>query len=269
MLFEDRSRAESFGDVAQAYDRARPSYPPALLQSLLEGGAHTVLDVGCGTGIVATLLATRGCDVLGIEVDERMAEVARAKGIAVEVGAFEDWDDRGRRFDLLTCGQAWHWIDPRAGALKAAEVLRPGGRIGCFWNFGDPPSEVRQVLMPIYRRLAPELETRSVVLGNLPNRFEVAARELTGAGRFEDVELRRFPWSKTYTTAEWVDVISTHSDHHALAGPRLDALLHAIGTALDSVGGSLEMLYETTAVTAVTTAVTAVTTATSATTRPR
>ncbi len=50
-LFEDRSRAESFGSVADLYDRARPSYPPALIDALLADGGRTVLDVGCGTGI--------------------------------------------------------------------------------------------------------------------------------------------------------------------------------------------------------------------------
>ena len=51
MLFEDRSRAESFGNVAQLYDRARPRYPPQLVEWLLSDGARRVLDVGCGTGI--------------------------------------------------------------------------------------------------------------------------------------------------------------------------------------------------------------------------
>ena len=250
MLFEDRSRAESFGDVARAYDRGRPSYPPALLDSLLADCAHTVIDVGCGTGIVAALLAARGCEVLGVEVDERMAEVARTKGIAVEVGTFEDWDNRGRRFELVTCGQAWHWIDPRRGALKAADVLRPGGRIGCFWNFGDPPTQFREVVKPVYLRLAPELEERSVALGHFTDRFEAAERELTASGRFEEVAVRRFPWSRTYTTAEWIDVVGTHSDHHALQGPQLDALLAAIGSAIDSLGGSFEMVYGTMLVTA-------------------
>jgi len=250
MLFEDRSRAESFGDLARSYDRARPSYPPALFDDLLADGARTVLDVGCGTGIAAALLAARGRDVLGVEVDDRMAALARAKGITVEVAAFESWDDRGRQFGLLTCGQAWHWIDPRAGAHKAAEVLSPGGRIGCFWNFGDLPAEVRDALKPVYRRLAPELETRSVVLGNLTSRFEVAERELTAAGRFENVELRSFPWSKAYTTAEWVEVVGTHSDHHALERRRLESLLDAIGSVIDSLGGSFEMAYRTTLVTA-------------------
>ena len=57
-----------------------------------------------------------------------MAEVARRRGLAVEVAAFEAWEPAGRRFDAVVAGQAWHWIDPDAGAAKAAEVLRPGGR---------------------------------------------------------------------------------------------------------------------------------------------
>jgi SAM-dependent methyltransferase len=158
VLFENRSRAESFGAVAELYDRARPSYPAALLDALLLDGARRVLDVGCGTGIASALLAARGCEVLGVEVDVRMAAVARRKDLEVEVAAFERWADRGRRFDLVASGQAWHWIDPLSGAVKAAAVLREGGRIGVFWNFGDPPPEVRERLAPIYARLEPELE---------------------------------------------------------------------------------------------------------------
>jgi SAM-dependent methyltransferase len=250
MPFQDRRRAESFGDVARAYDTARPSYPPALLDDLLSDGARTVLDVGCGTGIAAALLAARGCDVLGVEVDERMAALARAKGITVEVAAFEGWDDRGRRFDLLSCAQAWHWIDPRAGALKARKLLKPGGRIGCFWNVADPPVEFRDVVKPVYRRLAPELEIGSVVLGNVRSRLEVAERELTRSGRFQDIDERCFCWSQAYTTAGWVEVAGTHSDHLALPGPQLDELLGAIGLAIDSLGGSFEMTYRTMLVTA-------------------
>ena len=115
MLSEDRGRAESFGSVARLYDRVRPTYPPELVDWLVAGGCRRVLDVGCGTGIAGALFAARGCEVTGVEVDERMAAVARTKGLEVEVASFEDWDDRGRRFELLISGQAWHWIDPRAG----------------------------------------------------------------------------------------------------------------------------------------------------------
>ena len=39
----------------------------------------------------------RGVPVLGIEIDERMADVARGHGVAVEVAAFETWDAAGAR----------------------------------------------------------------------------------------------------------------------------------------------------------------------------
>lgn len=92
MLHEDRRRAGSFGEDAEQYDRARPSYPAVLVDDLLSEGAHDVLDVGCGTGKVARLFLARGCDVLGVEPDERMAAVARRHGVVVEIATFEEWD---------------------------------------------------------------------------------------------------------------------------------------------------------------------------------
>ena len=80
-----RARAGSFGMDAEAYDRHRPSYPAVVVDVLLAGDTHAVVDVGCGTGKLGRLLAERGADVVGVEPDERMAEVARRHGLAVEV----------------------------------------------------------------------------------------------------------------------------------------------------------------------------------------
>lgn len=251
-LFADRSRAESFGTVAELYDRARPSYPAALIDALLADGARTVLDVGCGTGIAAALFAAKGCTVTGVEVDERMAEIARRKGFEVEVGAFERWDDRGRRFDLVTSGQAWHWIEPTAGAARAADVLNEQGRLGAFWNFGDPPAHVRERLAPIYDRLAPELVNYSVALDSSrrDERIELTVAGITGSGRFGPVQVRRFPWVRTYSERQWADFMITHSDHQALEPARLRALVDAVTDAVHAIGGTFEMEFETTLVTA-------------------
>jgi SAM-dependent methyltransferase len=250
VLFENRSRAESFGAVAAQYDRARPSYPSSLVDTLIADGVRDVLDVGCGTGIAACLLAARGCAVLGVEVDARMAELARAKGVDVEVAAFERWRSRGRRFDLLISAQAWHWIEPTAGAARAAEALRPAGRIGVFWNFGDPPAPIRELLAPIYTRLEPDIETYSVLLGNHDARTQAALTGITDSSAFEAVETSTFPWSKTYDRIGWLEHLGTHSDHRALAPARRGRLFDAVGAAIDSIGGSFEMPYETVLVSA-------------------
>ncbi len=251
-LFEDRSRAESFGAVAELYDRSRPEYPPALIDALVADGGRTVLDVGCGTGIAAALFAARGCRVTGVEVDARMAEIARRKGLDVEVGAFERWDDRGRRFDLVTSGQAWHWIEPAAGAAKAADVLNAGGRLGVFWNFGHPPVHVRERIAPVYDRLAPGLKGYSVALdGRLGDeRTDVTAAAVERSGRFGPCEVRRFPWSRTYDALQWTDHLRTHSDHQSLPPQQLEELLDAVRRVLDPAGGSFEMNYDAVLVTA-------------------
>src|SRR5713226_3733227 len=100
LLHENRRRAESFGADAERYDRARPSYPTALVDELLASKPARVLDVGCGTGKVGRLFLARGCEVVGVEPDPRMAGVARSHGIPVEVATFELWNPAHRMFDL-------------------------------------------------------------------------------------------------------------------------------------------------------------------------
>ena len=121
--------------VAEQYDRFRPGCPDELIDELAAPQPATVLDIGCGTGKAAVALAARGLTVLGVELDERMAAVARGHGVPVEVGDFETWADAGRQFDLITCSDAWHWIDPEQGLAKVARLLRPGGVFARFWNY--------------------------------------------------------------------------------------------------------------------------------------
>ncbi len=255
VIHEDRRRAESFGADAAQYDRARPGYPAALVDDCLAGlpagPPVSVLDVGCGTGIAARLFRERGAAVLGVEIDERMAEVARASGLTVEVGAFETWDRRGRSFDLLTSAQAWHWIDPFEGAVKAAETLAPGGRIGLLWNVGVLPADTSAAFEEVYDRLAPGLDDYSVLLGAFGGqRFEAAQKGLMETGRFFPPELRTYQWEVKYTRAEWLDLLPTHSDHRALPDERLQQLLSSIGDVIDGMGGSFEMGYQAVLITA-------------------
>jgi SAM-dependent methyltransferase len=244
-MHNDRVRAESFGAVAELYDRARPSYPEALIDALLAGGAARVLDVGCGTGIAGALLAARGCAVLGVEVDGRMAAVARAKGLEVEVAPFERWDPAGRTFDLVTAAQAWHWIEPRRGSPKAAAVLRGGGSVALFWNTGDPEPTLRERLDPVYASLEPGLRERAGVLERRARRGRAALDSLARSGEFGPVAVRRIPWSRRYGTEAWLEYLASHSDHQTLPADRRTRLLAALGEAIERFGGSFEVAFET------------------------
>jgi SAM-dependent methyltransferase len=249
MLHHDRARAGSFGEDAERYDRARPGYPSALVDALLTAVPSEVLDVGCGTGIAGRLLSGRGCRVLGVDPDPRMAAIARRHGLAVEIGTFDDWDAAGRRFDLVTSAQAWHWVDPSVRAMKAATVLRPGGRIGLFWNKGVHSVDLKRRFDAVYDRHAPELKC-SVVLGRGSTEpFSDTAASLRAAG-FGDVQIASFGQDREYTTSAWLGQLPTHSDHRQLEPDRLRALLGGLGEEVDRVGGRFFMHYDTVLITA-------------------
>jgi SAM-dependent methyltransferase len=245
MLHEETRRAQSFGQDARRYERARPSYPAALIDDLVTDLCGRVLDVGCGTGKAARLLAARGCQGLGVEADERMEAVARSHGIPVEVATFEAWDPAGRTFDLVVSGQAWHWVDPTVGPAKAAALLPAGGWLAVFWNVATHDPQTLAVLDRAYARYAPALQKGYVPMGK--TRAEDAAHitAIAATGLFETPGLRTYAWERRYSLREWLDQLGTHSDHLLLPPAPFAALMEAVGAAIEELGGGITIAYQT------------------------
>ncbi|TKK80626.1 class I SAM-dependent methyltransferase [Kribbella jiaozuonensis] len=239
--------AESFGADAELYDRARPRYPTDLIEAIAASAPGVaVLDVGCGTGIVARQFQAVGGRVLGVEVDERMAAFARATGVEVEVSAFESWEPAGRTFDVLVAGMTWHWIDPSVGAAKAAEVLGPGGRFAVFWYVLQPPPELGAAFAAVHREVLPDSPVNSQVaaspLGAYEHFLDRAADSLTATGAFTDLERPTYPWTCHYTRDEWLDQLRTSGLAKPLADAgKLDKMLKLTGAAIDAAGGSFTL----------------------------
>lgn len=254
-----RRMAESFGVDAERYDRTRPRYPDALVDRVASradtGRPPAVLDVGCGTGIAARQFRAAGCTVLGVEPDERMADFARRLGVPAEVATFEAWDPAGREFDVVAAGQSWHWVDPVAGAAKAARVLRPGGRLVVFWNVPEPPPAVAEAFAEAYESVAPDapIDVRAT-----PNRagdgywslLTKAADGIRGTGTFGEPEQWHFDWEATYTRDAWLDQLPTQGALTRLPPDDVARVLDAVGAAVDAMGGSFPMRYATVALTA-------------------
>jgi SAM-dependent methyltransferase len=250
-----RQLAESFGTDAERYDRTRPRYPDAMVAQIIASSpGRGVLDVGVGTGVSARPFQESGCEVLGVDPDERMAAFARRSGLVVEVATFEDWDPAGRSFDAVIAGQTWHWVDPVAGAAKAAAVLRPGGRLALFWNVSEPPPDLAAAFAAVYQRVLPDsLFSRGTAGGGLAAYAGLhtnAANGILAAGGFTAPAQWRFDWARRYTRAEWLDLVPTAGGHSQFPPETLDALLTGLGSAIDAVGGQFTMDYVTVVVTA-------------------
>jgi SAM-dependent methyltransferase len=250
-LYLDRARADSFGAAARVYDARRPRYPAQLIDDLLTQGARTALDVGAGTGIASQQLLEKGVNVLAVEPDPRMAEVARGKGIPVEIGTFETWDPAERRFDLVVFGQSFHWVNPDIALPKAHRLLSSGGRLGLMWNRLDPTHPTHSDLAEIYRDY---MEPGSPLFGSSSNglvgterRIEQTITSIAASGF--TVEERTYPQHKHYSTADWLDLAFTHSNHLVLAADKASELrarlAERIGPNGVSVGGDTLLILAT------------------------
>lgn len=118
---------------------------------------RTILDIGTGTGFVATLLAELGHDVTGIDVSARMldraAAEARRRGVRVRWRHCDGHDPAaiGSRFDLITCRHVlWTMPAPAAALLAWVSVLRPGGALLVADGLWHTPSQLlrRPQLVP-------------------------------------------------------------------------------------------------------------------------
>jgi SAM-dependent methyltransferase len=249
--------AESFGVDPERYDRTRPPYPAAMIERIAAASPGAdLLDVGCGTGIEARQFRAAGCTVLGVEADARMADFARSTGVDVEVATFEAWEPAGRTFDAVVSGTAWHWVDPVAGAAKAARILRPGGVLAPFGHVYQLPGTVAAALAAAYRRVAPDspINLNSQPDGSILDAYRAlyarAADGIREAGGFGEPELWRYDWERSYTRDELLDLVPTSGGLSSLPPDRTAEVLTAVSTAVDELGGTITVPYATWGLTA-------------------
>lgn len=108
-------------DRRPAHERCRE-----FLLTEIEPGMR-VLDVGCGTGDLMLALRDRGCDVQGIEIEPRLVDACRARGLDVHHGRAEQLPLSAESIDAIVCSVVLPYTDERAAIAEWARVLRPGG----------------------------------------------------------------------------------------------------------------------------------------------
>ena len=135
--------AARFGSVADAYERGRPEYAPAVIGAMaaelgLSSGAR-VLDLAAGTGKLTRALLAFGLDVVAVEpqaeMRERLAATVGAEHVREGVAEAIPLDDDS--VDAVTVADGFHWFDQPAALAEIRRVLRPGGGLALLTTYPD------------------------------------------------------------------------------------------------------------------------------------
>jgi ubiquinone/menaquinone biosynthesis C-methylase UbiE len=147
--------AHSFGSVAEAYERGRPTYPVEAVRWMLGDHPQTVLELGAGTGKLTRVISGLGHDVHATDPDEAMLQVLEREvpGVRTAQAGAEEIPLGDASVDAVVAGQAFHWFDLDRALPEIARVLRPGGRICLVWNY-------RNEKIPWVRRLGTIIGTQ-------------------------------------------------------------------------------------------------------------
>jgi len=140
--------SHEFGQAyADAYDllyqdkdyKAECGLIERILKEYSQGPAQTILDLGCGTGNHALLLAQHGYAIVGVDASPGMVAHARRKAAILEDGCSVEFHERdirlvelGRKFDVAlmmfaVLGYQMENTDVLSALRTARRHLRPGG----------------------------------------------------------------------------------------------------------------------------------------------
>ena len=239
-----------FDEVAERFDRYRPDYSEALVTDVLtmSGAGHgsQVLEIGCGTGKATRAFAAHGLDMTCLDPGEEMLTIARRRAdpshsIRFVADKFEEFELPRAKYDLVFSAQAFHWVDPAVGFVKAARALRRSGGLALFWyvrRFLD--RSIRAGLDQAYRTHARKLKPPAPGVSIYGGGDSVFAA-ITATGLYRDLEERRYVRSESYSADDWVAHLSTMSDHIAMPPDAREALLSAIHDVITRNGGSIDV----------------------------
>jgi SAM-dependent methyltransferase len=251
---DTRRCGAAFDEVAEAYDRHRPTYPDALVDRAceiagIEPGA-SVLEIGCGTGQLTRSLLARGLRVTAVEPGAQL--MARAQAQLVDGGEvrfvnarLEDAALPAAHFRAVFAASSIHWIDPGASWRRVADALVDGGTLALVSYFGleDPRSAADQLALrdalirvspelaaewPTYRDLDAMLAGVAARRGNVSEvwawlgSYDLAAEY--AADLFDDVNIATVPRLVEHTAEQLTALLGTMSFWARLSPRQREAL---------------------------------------------
>jgi ubiquinone/menaquinone biosynthesis C-methylase UbiE len=225
---EHQRLARSFGSVAEAYDRGRPSFPREAVRWLVGHDPTTVLEVGAGTGKLTQQLVALGHDVHATEPAREMLEILRRNlpDTRTSQASAEELPVPDRSVDVVVAAQSFHWFDLDRALPEIARVLRPGGHLSLVWN-------LRNEKIPWVRKLG-------TLIGNQELLAKDIGEPLVHSGLFGFVEDASFSFWQDINRDTIQDMVLSRSNIALLDDEAREAKLAEVVAFYDDYGRGMD-----------------------------
>ncbi len=160
-------------DWAEVQEPAAQPIFEAVLKATGVGPGTSLLDIGCGAGLLCRLAADRGAAVAGFDAAESMIENARRRipGGDFRVGDMEALPFADHSFDVVTGVNSFQFAaNPVRALSEACRVAKPRASV-VIATWGKPEDCEAEDVLSVLRPLSPPAP-------NAPGRFSLSKREL-------------------------------------------------------------------------------------------
>lgn len=221
--YNDLFYSEMFGKSPSKYYNVQRSKIKKIMELFRKHGAGKVLDVGCGDGLIASLIAkATGAEVHGVDVSKSSVKKAKQRGIKAKVVDInkQKLPFRENTFDAVFCGDILeHIYDSEKLIESVNRVLKPGGyaiisvpNIASWYNrvfllFG---------LMPVWVESSPRTYTGNPLIkkgvGHIHAFTKRSLRELLQLKGFRVESMVGSPTMADGTREKWKEELWNHID---------------------------------------------------------
>jgi protein-L-isoaspartate O-methyltransferase len=247
-------RKHWYSPAAIAYQQARPSYPPALIDRVVEiaqlSQRSQILEIGCGPATATVAFAQLGCSMLCLEPNPDFYQLAQQNcqqypQIEIQNTALEEWVLANEQFDVVLAATSFHWIPADIGYPKASQAMRSNGHLVLLWNKELQPSyNTFQQLAAVYQVHAPDFiyryQDKDTQLQILQGLGQIAI----DSGQFQNLVAGQVESVVMYSVDRYLMLLNTYSPYLKLEPAVKEALFNGLAEKIENdLGGSLQLSY--------------------------
>lgn len=242
----------TFNENEENYNKARPSYVNELFHDIFNysqiGKDSRVLEIGIGTGQATIPFLNKGCEVMAVELGDRLAAYSRNKfkdycNFSVINDDFIKIPTEVEKYDLVYSATAFHWIPEPEGYKKIMKILKQGGVVSLFWNHPFP-NRLDDVTNVVNRRIYDKYRPNNKEVKEFSEKdCERQIKKLRKIG-FKNVTSKVYYRVRKLSSDEYIALLNTYSDHRLLPDNIRTAFERDMKSELDKVGGFIN-IYDT------------------------